>query len=97
MLCDTTRVVSLSVTMVNKPDPPVNRGVERFICVPLLVKFQVKLAGAGGVHTLAPSVMVPLPLAANVIVLSLKQAGTCADISMPPAFALLNFHDDLVM
>jgi len=36
-------------------------------------------------------------LATKSIVLSLKQAGTCAVTSVPLALALLNFQDDFVM
>lgn len=91
-LCDNTRLTSFSKTTLNTLEPPGKSAAERFSCAPLFWKFQVKLAGAGGTQPTVPSLIVPWPLAKKIIVLSLKQAGICADTSTPPALALLNFQ-----
>ena len=55
------------------------------------------MGGAGGVQASVPSLTVPLPLDEKLITLSLKQAGTWAEISKPLAVAFSNFQLELVI
>lgn len=83
--------------MAKLPEPPEISGVDKLSVVSLFWKLQVKVGGAGGEHARVPSVTVPDPLVENVISLSLKQAGTWAEISKPLAVAFSNFQLELVI
>jgi hypothetical protein len=83
------------VTILKLPEPPVISGVDKLNTVSLVWKLQLKADAVGGIHTIGPSAMIPVPFVENVIILSLIHASTCAVISKPLAVAFSNFQLEL--